>query len=99
MREDSLWWWPDGDGIIDYEVYWPPEVAKECTIAAFVAVFEVRGFTLCEIRNLDLETDFEKVAIFCNVDGEPTHAARQLPSGMWTSKLGDWEDIEHQSLT
>lgn len=30
--------------------------------------------------------------------GEPTHAARQLPSGAWTSKLGEWEDIEHDTL-
>jgi hypothetical protein len=26
---------------------------------------------------------------------EPTHAARQLPSGRWTSKLVLREDIEH----
>jgi hypothetical protein len=26
-----------------------------------------------------------------------THAARQLPSGKWTSKLGKGEDIEHDS--
>jgi hypothetical protein len=25
----------------------------------------------------------------------PKHAARQLPSGRWTSKLGPMEDIEH----
>jgi hypothetical protein len=30
---------------------------------------------------------------------EVTHAARQLPSGAWTSKLGDWEDIEHNALS
>jgi regulator of protease activity HflC (stomatin/prohibitin superfamily) len=29
-------------------------------------------------------------------EGIPVHAARQLPSGMWTSKLGALEDIEHQ---
>jgi hypothetical protein len=29
-------------------------------------------------------------------DGEPTHAARQLPNGKWTSKLGRWQDIEHE---
>jgi len=28
-------------------------------------------------------------------DGEPTHVARQLPSGRWTSKMGFLEDIEH----
>jgi hypothetical protein len=25
----------------------------------------------------------------------PTHAARQLPNGRWSSKLGKLEDIEH----
>jgi hypothetical protein len=29
------------------------------------------------------------------VDGTPTHAARQLPDGTWTSKLGISEDIQH----
>jgi hypothetical protein len=28
-------------------------------------------------------------------DGKPTHAARQLPTGKWTSKLGSDIDIEH----
>jgi hypothetical protein len=27
-----------------------------------------------------------------------THAARQLDNGKWTSKLGQLEDIEHESL-
>ena len=26
-----------------------------------------------------------------------THAARQLPNGKWTSKLGKAEDVEHES--
>ena len=28
----------------------------------------------------------------------PTHAARQLPDGKWTSKLGPFEDIKHSTL-
>jgi hypothetical protein len=28
----------------------------------------------------------------------PKHAARSLPNGAWTSKLGDDEDIEHSTL-
>ncbi len=28
-------------------------------------------------------------------DGVPTHAARQMTNGRWTSKLGAWEIIEH----
>ena len=98
MNENNLWWWPDGDGIVDYEVHWLPEVAKECTIDAFVAVFRTKGFVPCDDLNIELEPGYEKVAIYCNAAGEPTHAARQLPSGAWTSKLGDWEDIEHETL-
>jgi hypothetical protein len=40
------------------------------------------------------EPGFEKVALFAS-DSEPPPAARQLPSGRWTSKLGLREDIEH----
>jgi hypothetical protein len=34
-------------------------------------------------------------ALFALADGFPTHAAWQLGSGRWTSKLGELEDIEH----
>jgi hypothetical protein len=30
--------------------------------------------------------------------GQPTHAAKQMESGKWSSKLGDWEDVEHATL-
>ena len=38
----------------------------------------------------------EKVAIYL-LNGMPTHAARQLSTGKWTSKLGLSIDIEHDS--
>ena len=50
------------------------------------------GYEPCERG--DLEPGFEKVAIFADDEG-PTHAARQLDNGRWTSKLGSMEDIEH----
>ena len=43
-----------------------------------------------------LEPGFEKVALFVNASGVPTHAVRLLLIGLWTSKLGEWEDIEHE---
>jgi hypothetical protein len=43
-----------------------------------------------------LEPGSEKIAVFANAKGVPTHAARQLASGFWTSKLGVSEDIEHR---
>ena len=43
-----------------------------------------------------MDPGFETVALFG--DGVfYTHAARQLPDGKWTSKLGREEDIEHHA--
>jgi len=42
------------------------------------------------------EPGAEKIAVYAA--GEfYTHAARQLPNGKWTSKLGAAEDIEHDT--
>ena len=45
------------------------------------------------------EPAFEKIALYAQripgIGWEPTHAARQLSDGCWTSKLGTLEDIEH----
>ena len=40
----------------------------------------------------------EKVALFVRPDGTPTHAARQLRDGRWTSKLGRDRDISHKMV-
>lgn len=89
-------WWPD----IMYLGYWPPGAPREESIEAFVAAFEQLGYTLC--ANGILESGYEKVALFAELldDGAliPTHAAIQLENGNWSSKLGDFEDIEHHEL-
>ena len=88
----ARWWWPDRDAD-DAAAFWPPSVPVEETIDAFAMAFATLGYapTLDE----DLEPGFEKVALFAS-GGAPTHAARQLASGRWTSKLGRSEDIEHE---
>jgi hypothetical protein len=43
----------------------------------------------------ELEQGVDKIALFVNPAGKPAHAARQLLSGRWKSKLGQGEDIEH----
>jgi hypothetical protein len=63
------------------------------TLAAFMAVFSLLGYELCETAAP--EPGYEKIALFADSSGTPTHAARQLPDGRWTSKLGNLEDIEH----
>ena len=87
------WWWPDPDP--DSDSYWPAIAPRAETIAGFQAMFQQLGYRECATD--ELEPGFEKVAIFAK-DDFPTHAARQLPNGNWTSKLGAWQDIEHQSL-
>jgi hypothetical protein len=89
LEEDDRWWSPTSD-----EYYWLEGAPTEWSLAAVVQTFGMVGYEACQ--NADLEPGFQKVAIFTNVSGEPTHAARQLPNGRWTSKLGDWEDIEHE---
>jgi hypothetical protein len=83
------WWWPgDPD-----RTYWPSDVPRERSVAAFRQLFGTLGFEEC--ADDALEPGFEKVALFVNPLGKPTHAARQLSIGRWTSKLGESEDIEH----
>lgn len=84
------WWWPSRDVAREY---WPPGVPRERTLDAFVAAFASLGYMVCAGEGP--EPGYERVALFADGDGRPTHAARQLPSGSWSSKLGKVEDIEH----
>lgn len=68
----------------------------EATIEAFLAAFSMLGYEECSSG--ELEGGYEKVALYADDRGVPTHAARQLPNGRWTSKLGHAEDIVHSSL-
>jgi hypothetical protein len=90
VGDTHAWWWPGGDAGREY---WPPGVPRERTRGAFEAAFASLGYTVCE--GDDPEAGYEKIALFADVNGRPTHAARQLPSGRWTSKLGKLEDVEH----
>jgi hypothetical protein len=85
-------WEPDAMA----QLYWPSEAPRELTIESFVAAYATRGYEVCE--SVDAEEGFEKIALYADSDGLPTHAAKQLPNGHWTSKLGDFEDIEHFTL-
>jgi len=88
---DTLkWWWPDPDVS---DAYWPPEITRNETLVAFIELFRALGYAPCE--ESEYEPDHERIAIFAAADGMPTHAAKQLSSGRWSSQLGKLEDIEH----
>ena len=95
MNNDDRWWWPDPME----EYYWPEKASREATLESFNQTFMTFGFEIC--ADEQLEQGYEKVAIFVDGSGDPTHLARQLSNGRWTSKLGSSVDIEHslQGLT
>ena len=82
--------WPKAP---DY--YWPSEVTGIDELATLTQLYLDDGYEECE--NGEPEEGYKKVAIYVKED-RPKHAARQLESGRWTSKLGDWQDIEHDTL-
>jgi hypothetical protein len=86
------WWWPD-QGFL---CFWPRGVARKVTLKSFIEAFETMGYQVCD--DSSLESSFEKVAIYVDDNNEPTHAARQTRKGKWISKIGDFEDIEHETL-
>lgn len=89
--EDTEHWWQPGR-------YWQPAdwPLDETGIGALEAAFRTLGYESCEHDTT--EPGFNKVAFYAAAGYSYfTHAARQLPSGKWTSKLGKSIDIEHDT--
>ena len=74
---------------------WPDNVPSDLRMSSFVQALASYGFEPCPTG--DLEPAFEKIVLYGS--GEiVTHAARQLDTGRWTSKLGIFgDDIEHDT--
>jgi len=79
--------------------YWPQEdakwfdgIARDGSLGSIAEAFAKQGYTQC--KSGDLERGKQKIAIYMGVDG-PTHVARQLASGDWTSKIGVNIDARH----
>jgi hypothetical protein len=99
-------WWPQED------TYWPFWIRREDTVKCFVRTFRSLGYSVC--TNARRQPLFHKVALYAIhktykpmpvpdsldelADWDPTHMARQLPDGSWTSKCGGNEDITHFTL-
>ena len=91
-NDSRRWWQP----VALHGFYWPEEVPGELNLTNFMAVYKRLGYEPCETA--EFEPGVEKLAIYVESDGMPTHAARQLGAGKWTSKLGELEDVEHATL-
>jgi hypothetical protein len=91
IYEQSIALWPDNDH------RWPMSVERVETIGAFVKLFSQMGFEEIPLVDARVFAGYEKIAIFA-INDMPTHVARQLRSGRWTSKLGTLADIDHADL-
>jgi hypothetical protein len=83
------WWEPSADGV------WPSDVPRDITLDSIVTLYSRFGYEIC--GDGEHEPGFEKIAVY-GERFEYEHAARQLPNGDWTSKLGAGVDISHKSL-
>lgn len=86
-EDTSNFWWPL------YPGYWPSGVPRETTLEAFKAAYALSGYVVCDSDAM--EPGVQKIAIYADLAGKPTHAARQLANGQWTSKLGPQWDVSH----
>lgn len=87
MKENGVVWSP----IKPY--YWPRGIPRQNTLAVWIRLFLNAGYQNCNSDSL--EHGYEKIAIYAS-NNAPTHVARQLCTGRWTSKIGSDEDIEHE---
>jgi len=96
VGKNDEFWWPRKLG----GYFWPEGLLSEPlnreTVENFIKAFESEGFQKCD--GPEFEEGFEKIALYVNHLEIPKHAARSLPNGNWTSKMGDGEDITHGTL-
>jgi hypothetical protein len=92
---DQLQWWQPPFPIKEPGHYWPEGAPKTLFISSFIKAYELCGFVRCDNS---IEEGCQKIALYADVNGYFMHVAVQLPNGKWSSKLGEWEDIEHENL-
>ena len=86
---NTEWWEPSVDGV------WPDWLAQDLSPETLIRLYESLGYERCD--SSAREPGFEKIVIYGD-QAEYEHAARQLPDGTWTSKLGLGIDINHKTV-
>jgi hypothetical protein len=96
LGETQTWWEPWGGLILPsaFPPYqWPDNLPHDRTVDTYIDFYRAHGFEVCDSEQR--ENGYQKIVLYEN-NGEVQHAARQLPDGLWTSKLGEQEDIQHR---
>jgi len=90
VHDKGQWW----ENFAVKVYYWPLD--SDDPLEDWIRALALNNYKLTD--NCDLEDGFEKVAVYVSANGTPEHVARQLESGVWTSKIGRREDIQHPLL-
>jgi len=89
-EDSNNWWEPDPFN----QYFWPSGIGRHYSLRSYQQAYELIGFQICE--SVAYNKLYDRIALFSDIEGRPTHATRQLASGFWTSKLGRDVDIEHE---
>lgn len=86
LGKDDRWVWPSGHG-------------RQVNTADFDALFAFHGYKRITSLNYDKVAGYDKLVLYAKANEfgvpEPTHGARQLTDGSWSSKLGKLPLIRH----
>ncbi|MBP1678031.1 MAG: hypothetical protein H6Q20_2590 [Bacteroidetes bacterium] len=96
---DNRWMWPNTGEypFLDGVHYWPSEDILDCNVNNFIDAFKLKGYECCD--SCQFEPGYRKIALYVKPGTtECTHAARELSNGCWTSKLGEYNDIQHGTV-
>ncbi len=89
-EDDKHWWEPGG-------YFWPDGILRTYTIKSYIQAYQSLGYQITQ--DSFLEQGYQKIALYIDANGIPSHASRQLSDGWWTSKLGRAYDVKHPFFT
>lgn len=89
LGSNNKWWQPltlGGD--------WPSDISESYNVNSYIELFIKFGFEKCV--DYEFESEYDKIAIFQNTENnEFSHVSKLIEPGIWSSKMGDYEDIRH----
>lgn len=94
VGDSDNWWWP----IKKQGIFWPKDFPLINSTPNILKMLNVM-FAYEECNSGEFEEGYEKIAIYGIKESyTPKHYAIQTSDGKWKSKLGELEDIEHDTL-
>ena len=96
--DQTTWWEPstvNSKPVKRPGRYWPDGIDTDGSIESYIKLYELLGYEKCDSGGVNLL--YEKIAIYGYPEEAFSHVCYQLYFG-WISKLGDLEDIRHNTL-